>query len=63
MFQKMQKVICMKNLGKLIGAGAIFVAGYFVGFYEMKYKLMKCLVEGSLQKKTEEKSEEEEAQA
>lgn len=45
----------MKNLGKALVGGAIFVAGYLVGFYEMKYKVMKIMLETELSKKNEEK--------
>ena len=48
----------MSNVGKVIGAGAIFVAGYLVGFYEMKYKTMKCLL-----KVASEETKKDEAQA
>ena len=43
----------MKTLGNVLVGGAIFVAGYFVGFYEMKYKTMKCLLESEISKKDE----------
>lgn len=43
----------MKTLGNVLVGSAIFVAGYFVGFYEMKYKTMKCLLEAEISKKDE----------
>ena len=46
----------MKNVGKTLVTGAVFLAGYFVGFYEMKYKIMKLMLEDKLKK--EEKGEE-----
>lgn len=46
----------MKNVGKTLATGAVFLAGYFVGFYEMKYKIMKLMLEDKLKK--EEKGEE-----
>ena len=49
----------MKTLGKALVGSAIFVAGYFVGFYEMKYKIMKVLLECEFSK---EKKEEESQQ-
>ena len=51
----------MKTFGKIVGAGAIFLAGYAVGFFEMKYKVMKVILEGTIQKEKEkdEKSKEE----
>lgn len=44
----------MNTLGKALVGGAIFVAGYLVGFYEMKYKTMKCILEAELSKKDKE---------
>lgn len=35
----------MKNFIKFALVG---LAGYFIGFYEMKYKVVKCIAEGSL---------------
>ncbi len=49
----------MNNLGKALVGGAIFVAGYFVGFYEMKYKTMKVLLDHVISKKDEEKGSQE----
>ena len=46
----------MKNVGKTLATGAVFLAGYFVGFYEMKYKIMKLMLEDKFKK--EEKGEE-----
>ena len=46
----------MKNVGKTLATGVVFLAGYFVGFYEMKYKIMKLMLEDKLKK--EERSEE-----
>ena len=46
----------MKNVGKTLATGAVFLAGYFVGFYELKYKIMKLMLEDKLKK--EEKGEE-----
>lgn len=34
----------MKTVEKALTAGALFIAGYLVGFYEMKYKTMKVLL-------------------
>lgn len=49
----------MNNFGKTLVGAAIFVAGYFVGFYEMKYKTMKWMVTAlaDKQKKDEEGSQ------
>ena len=46
----------MKNVGKTLTTGAVFLAGYFVGFYELKYRIMKLMLEDKLKK--EEKGEE-----
>ena len=46
----------MKNFIKL---GLVGLAGYFVGFYEMKYKTLKLLVNNMAKKLEEKKSEEE----
>ena len=48
----------MKNVGKTLATGAVFLAGYFVGFYEMKYKIMKLMLEDKLKKEKEDKGEE-----
>ena len=60
----------MKNIGKIVLAGTAGLAGYFIGFYEMKYKVAKTLVEVYIDKendsnKMEDSTEtkEEEAQA
>lgn len=49
-----------KNVGKAIVAGGIgvFLAGYFVGFYEMKYKVMKTIVESDIRRNENKKEEE-----
>ncbi len=47
----------MKNVGKVLATGAVFLAGYFVGFYEMKYKVMKMMLETKFEKKEEEESQ------
>ena len=43
----------MKTIAKALAAGGLLLTGYFVGFYEMKYKTMKVLLE-SVAKKDEE---------
>ena len=35
----------MKDVGKALTAGALLLTGYLVGFYEMKYKTMKAMLE------------------
>ena len=47
----------MKDFVKYAAVG---IAGYLVGFYEMKYKLVKSIAESSLKKDLEVKKEEEE---
>lgn len=49
----------MNNFGKTLVGAAIFVAGYLVGFYEMKYKTMKWMVTALADNK---KKDEEESQ-
>lgn len=46
----------MKNVIKY---GLIGFAGYLIGFYEMKYKVMKIMLESQCKKDTEFKKEEE----
>lgn len=38
----------MRDLAKLAMAG---IAGYLIGFYEMKYKMLKVYVENEVNKK------------
>lgn len=40
----------MKNCVKYAFVG---IAGYFIGFYEMKYKVMKCMTEGCVKQREE----------
>ena len=35
----------MKNFIKFAAVG---IAGYLIGFYEMKYKIVKCIAEGKI---------------
>ena len=46
----------MKNFIKYAVVG---IAGYLIGFYEMKYKVLKVFVESDLKKKKEEETKEE----
>lgn len=48
----------MKNVVKLAVVG---LAGYFIGFYEMKYKVMKAIVKRNIDnlEKSDEDSKEE----
>ena len=46
-------------MNKFIKYAAIGLAGYFIGFYEFKYKLAKAVALASLKKEEEVKQEEE----
>lgn len=48
----------MKNIGKIVLAGTAGLAGYFIGFYEMKYKTLKALTEIIVEKKENKTSKE-----
>lgn len=48
----------MKNFVKYAAVG---VAGYLIGFYEMKYKLLKAIVKGKIEIEKESKEKEEES--
>lgn len=51
----------MKNFVKFAVVG---VAGYLIGFYEMKYKVVKAIAKGCMEEKEQKDSEnKEEAQA
>lgn len=42
---------------------AVGVAGYLVGFYEMKYKVTKAMLQGFVEKDQEDSKEEKEEEA
>ena len=42
---------------------AVGVAGYLVGFYEMKYKVIKAIAQGSIEKEQENSNEEKEEES
>lgn len=49
---------------KIIGYAVVGLAGYIIGFYEMKYKAMKALLQVNIEKQkdsTEEEQKEEES--
>ena len=50
----------MKNFVKYAAVG---VAGYLVGFYEMKYKVTKAMLQGFVEKDKEDSNEEKEDEA
>ena len=42
------------NVKNILGYVAVGVTGYFIGFYEMKYKTLKTLLNVALEKEKEE---------
>lgn len=48
----------MKNIGKIVLTGTAGLAGYFIGFYKMKYKILKALTETIIEKEKNETSKE-----
>ena len=44
----------MKNIVKF---GLVGLAGYFIGFYEMKYKTIKLMLMNEIKKETSEKGD------
>lgn len=48
----------MNNLIKLAAVG---LAGYFIGFYEMKYKVMKIVLDEAIKEESNKSQEEEES--
>ncbi len=44
----------MGNIGKVLALATAAVGGYFVGFYEMKYKTMKSILITVLSKEVDE---------
>ena len=50
----------MKNFVKF---AAVAVAGYLVGFYEMKYKVLKAIAQEHIEKDQEDSNEEKEEEA
>lgn len=49
----------MKSIDKIVLAGTAGLAGYFIGFYEMKYKTLKALTEIVVEKEKNKTSKEE----
>ena len=49
----------MKTLTKIAIAGVAGLAGYFIGFYEFKYKVMRAFTEAMIEKEEAKKSNEE----
>ena len=48
----------MNRVGKLATGVAIFVGGYLVGIYELKYKMYKAVTEVVVEKVSKEQKEE-----
>lgn len=48
---------------QFIKYAAVGVAGYLVGFYEFKYKVVKAMAEGFIDKEIEKNSKEESEEA
>lgn len=44
-------------MNKYVKYAAIGVAGYLIGFYEMKYKVTKAMLEGYVERDRESKKE------
>lgn len=49
----------MNKVGQVLAAGGLLLTGYFIGFYEFKYKATKALLDAVL----EQQKEKEETQA
>ena len=47
----------MNKVGKVLVAGGLLLTGYFIGFYEYKYKATKALLEAVIEKQEEEKTQ------
>jgi hypothetical protein len=54
MYYYEKEVITMKNIVKF---GLVGLAGYFIGFYEMKYKTIKLMLMNEIKKETSEKGD------
>ena len=48
----------MNGFGKLLTGVGLFVGGYLVGFYELKYKMYKAVAEVVVEKGNKEQKEE-----
>lgn len=44
----------MNKVGQVLAAGGLLLTGYFIGFYEFKYKATKALLDAVLEKQKEE---------
>lgn len=47
----------MNKVGQVLAAGGLLLTGYFIGFYEFKYKATKALLDAVLEKEKEEKAQ------
>lgn len=43
--------------GQIIKYAAVGLAGYFIGFYEMKYKTVKCMLKAYVEESEKEKTD------
>lgn len=44
----------MNKVGQVLAAGGLLLTGYFIGFYEFKYRATKALLDAVLEKQKEE---------
>lgn len=47
----------MNKVGQVLAAGGLLLTGYFIGFYEFKYKATKALLDAVLKEQKEEKAQ------
>lgn len=51
------------KMKQFVKYAAVGVAGYLVGFYEMKYKVVKAIAEGYIKKNQDDSKEEKEEES
>lgn len=47
----------MNKVGQVLVAGGLLLTGYFIGFYEFKYKATKAMLDAVLEKQKEDKAQ------
>lgn len=47
----------MNKVGQVLAAGGLLLTGYFIGFYEFKYRATKALLDAVLEERKEEKAQ------
>lgn len=47
----------MNKVGQVLAAGGLLLTGYFIGFYEFKYRATKALLDAVLKEQKEEKAQ------